>query len=49
MIEECKHGMHPDWCANCQEMLTPEEEEQREYAELDDLVERLHYGGNADS
>jgi hypothetical protein len=25
-MDECIHGMNPDWCANCKKLMTPEEE-----------------------
>ncbi len=38
--EECKHGMNPEWCANCKGLKTPEEEEQESDNALDKMLER---------
>jgi hypothetical protein len=39
---ECKHGMNPEWCAECKGLKTPEEE-QRELDEgMIKLAERFN-------
>jgi len=32
-MEECIHGMNPEWCANCKGLKTPEEELKEEEKE----------------
>lgn len=40
MDNECKHGMNPDWCADCKGLLTPEEEEKEINKDILNLGER---------
>ena len=42
MSNRCKHDLFPDECANCLELLTPEEEEAKEHYDMDQLIERLN-------
>ena len=41
-MDECVHGMIPEWCANCKGLKTPEEEEKESDQDIDILIERLN-------
>lgn len=38
---ECKHGMNPEWCANCKGLKTPEKEEGEIDAQVEEFARRL--------
>jgi len=40
MDDECIHGMNPDWCANCKNLKTAEEEAELEEKSFDNLLKR---------
>lgn len=42
--EECKHGMNPQWCAECLQLKTPEEEQELLENQMIKLAERFNDG-----
>lgn len=44
-MEECVHGMNPEWCANCKGLKTPEEEEADTDSALDTMLEGWNVSG----
>lgn len=39
---ECKHGMNPQWCAECLDIKTPEEEQELLDQQMIKLAERFN-------
>jgi len=40
--DECKHGMNPEWCAECKGLKTPEQEQELLDQAMIKLAERFN-------